>query len=48
MIKLPAVYRYYKQYKWVNDLTRENKLWRNVDYDNERANYIWKTFYRLL
>lgn len=24
MIKLPVVYRHYKKYKWVKDLTKEN------------------------
>lgn len=26
MIKLPAVYRHYKKYKWVKDLTRKNQI----------------------
>ena len=24
MIKLPAVYRHYKKYQWVNNITRED------------------------
>lgn len=40
MIKLPAVYRHYKKYQWVNNITREDTTMKNVERRDRQLPYI--------